>query len=126
MLYGAKATYSRSLRYISIFQVPKRTTPINYDHRYVAKNNSLEFAGQADSTYQYEISGFSGSQVALYDITDPHSVARIVNTTVAASSSGYKLIFQQTEGAASRNYLALTSDQYKSPNAVRLGLPVRA
>ena len=94
---------------------------IDYDHLYAAESDVLTFDGQVGARYQYEITDFTSSEIELYDITDPYNIIRIVNFTVESDSPGYKLIFQQNGGTC--KYLALTSNQRKSPQNIVLDNP---
>jgi hypothetical protein len=96
---------------------------VEYVHLYVTDSDTLTLTGQLNGSYQYEITGFSNSDIDLYDISDPENTKRIINTTIEPDTSGYKLIFQQDEGAYARQYMALTADQRKSADNIELDIP---
>ncbi|MDM8532559.1 C25 family cysteine peptidase [Anaerolineales bacterium HSG25] len=87
---------------------------IDYFGTYKADNNQLFFNAPNAGSFQFEVTGFSGDNVDLFDITDPNKVARITGGTVTDG----KLQFQDT--AQDTEYLALTSARYQTPSNIEL------
>jgi len=95
---------------------------LDYWDTYVAENDELLFGAPSAGTFKFEVSGFSGNTVDIFDITDPANVARIVNAQVVAGGSDYKVSFQDTAQLQTR-YLALTPAGRKSPARIELDQP---
>jgi len=95
---------------------------IDYWDQYVAENDQLLFGAPSAGPFQFEVTGFSGNVVDVFDVTDPANVAVIANATVAADGGSYKLQFQDTAQTETR-YLALTPAQRKSPASIELDQP---
>ena len=87
---------------------------IDYFGTYKADDNQLFFNAPNAGSFQFEVTGFTGDSVALFDITDPNKLVRITGGTV----TGGKLQFQDT--AQDTEYLALTSAQYQPPSNIEL------
>lgn len=115
---------TRSVSGVSVNQILMNWIEIDYRHTYVAENDVLQFGAPQAGTFQFEVANFSRDDVAVFDVTDPASVVRIVNPAVtqAGNGQGYRLAFEDTAQAATR-YLALTSPQYRSPAALELDTP---
>jgi hypothetical protein len=94
---------------------------IDYYDSYTAKNDSLRFSGDEAGTWEYHITSFTTNDIEVFDITEPASPIRVINTTVEPSSS-YILEFEDTI-AARTEYLALTTTQYLSPSSIVLDTP---
>ena len=90
---------------------------IDYWDTYVAEDNSLTFGAPASGAFQFEITGFTGSDIALFNVTDPANVTSITGPTVTGKSGGFKLRFGATAQPDSR-FLALTTDRFKTPALV--------
>jgi hypothetical protein len=88
---------------------------IDYSGTYKADNNQLFFNAPGAGSFQFDVTGFTGSTVDVFDITNPNKVVRITSGTVA----GGKLQFQDT-AQATTEYLALTSAQYQTPTSIML------
>jgi hypothetical protein len=87
---------------------------IDYWDTYVAENDALLFGAPESGTYQFEISDFGGDEVEAFDVSDPSSVVRIVNTNVVDDGGSYTLQFEDSAQPATR-YLAQTPARRKSP-----------
>jgi hypothetical protein len=95
---------------------------IDYWDTYVAESDELLFGAPAAGTFQFEVTGFGGDGVAVFDVTDPAGVMRITDTTVVADGGGYKLQFEDTAQPETR-YLALRPARHKSPASLELDEP---
>jgi hypothetical protein len=88
---------------------------IDYWDTYVAENDELLFGAPSAGTFQFEVTGFSSSDVGVFDVTDPANVAIITNA--APLTDGVQ--FEDTAQPETR-YLALTPAQRRSPASIEL------
>jgi hypothetical protein len=89
---------------------------------YVAEHDELHFRAPTAGIFQFEVTGFSSSSVAVWDVSDPLSVALIANTAVIAGGNTYTLTFEDAAQPETR-YLALTPARYQSPASLELDAP---
>jgi hypothetical protein len=91
---------------------------IDFTAKYIAENDRLRCTATGDGKYLMDISGFTGNDIALFDLSDPYNVVRIENLGVESDSqSGFTLHFgEQLEGQ--RTYLALQSGQFLQPAGI--------
>lgn len=95
---------------------------VDYWRTYTAQNNQLLFGAPAAGTFQFEIGGFSSSQIDVFDITNPANVTLITGTTVLTTGSSYTLQFEDTAQFTTR-YLALAPTQQKLPAHIEADQP---
>ncbi|MBN1666252.1 MAG: hypothetical protein JW862_04165, partial [Anaerolineales bacterium] len=99
---------------------------LDYRAAYQAQNDTLAFEGDAAGSWLYQLDGFSASDVAVYDISDPQQPALISGLEILpqtqALQAGYQVRFQRTISAESR-YLALTGAHYRQPLVIELDTP---
>jgi len=84
---------------------------IDYQRRFVAEGDCLEFEGQAGA---YRMTGFSRGDVEVFDITDPESVVHLSGYAVERRSDGYAVSFSDS-AVGRRRYLAVSSKAIKNP-----------
>ena len=89
---------------------------IDYHDTYATETDSLRFSGDEADTWEYHISGFTTSDIEVFNITDPISVSHIISAVVEPSSS-YILKFEDTI-TDKTEYLALTTAQRLSPLSI--------
>lgn len=94
---------------------------IRYDKELKAFNDQLLFFSKdTSSVIEYQLSGFSNTNIRVYDVSDYSNVKRITNPIV---QSGGDFIFQASEakGKVSK-YIAIGNDNFKTPiNPVEVG-----
>lgn len=95
---------------------------IDYWDTYVAENDQLRFAAPESGTFQFEVSGFTGSDINVFDITNPTEVMRITNTAVVSAGGSYLLRFEDNAQPQTR-YLAQTSARYLPVDDLELDQP---
>ena len=94
---------------------------LHYLHTYEADSNWLRATANAGSTVR--ISGFSNSEVRLFDITDPLNISEL-HGKVAAETGSYAISATVPAGAPyTRTILAFAADQLASPAALTRHLP---
>jgi len=95
---------------------------VAYWDTYVAEEDTLLLGAPSQGTFQFEVTGFGGNEVEVFDVTDPADVVRITNGAVVAHGSGYKLRFEDTARPETR-YLALTPARRRTPASLELDRP---
>jgi len=95
---------------------------IEYWDTYVAEDDELLFGAPTTGTFQFEVTGFGGNDVQVFDVTDPANTSIITGTALLADGGSYKLQFEDTAQPQAR-YLALASAQRKSPVSIALDQP---
>ncbi len=89
---------------------------LQYLHTYVADSDWLQATAPAGTNLN--ISGFSNSQIRVFDITDPLNIFEI-NGKIAPESSAFGITVGLPAGSAStRNILAFSADTVSSPAAI--------
>lgn len=87
---------------------------IDYFDTYRAEDDRLVFGAPASGAFQFEVSGFSGSDIEVFNVTDPVNVVRITHATILADGNTYTVKFKGSADAETQ-YLAQTSQQRRSP-----------
>ena len=95
---------------------------IDYWDTYVAENDELLFGAPTTGTFQFQITHFGGSDVQVFDVTDPSHLAIITGATVLAGGGSYTVRFEDAAQPNTR-YLALTAAQRRTPARVELDQP---
>lgn len=84
---------------------------LNYARQFIAQSNKLEFGG---TDHNYQVRGFTGNDIRLYDVTDPRAVQGLDGAQITQDSNGtFEIAFH--DDLTSRRYLAMTSDAIGSP-----------
>ena len=103
----------------SIFYV--NSIDLTYQRLYHAVDNALVCRGDGNSPVT--ISGFTGPDILLFDITDPLKPRTMMSTTISGASGDYAVSFNpSTPGAI---YLALLSNSALPVNEVRQAAQTR-
>lgn len=95
---------------------------LSYGHAFQADSDRLTFTQTTTGTWGYEITGFSGSDVEIYDVSTPMTVTRIVSPTIEPFGSTFTLQFSDTV-PSTRTYLALTPDRWLPPETLARDRP---
>ncbi|MCW5853733.1 MAG: hypothetical protein KIT87_26940 [Anaerolineae bacterium] len=88
---------------------------VDYRQSFVAQSDRLRFTRPVGSS-EYQITGFSGTVIGVYDVTDPKAPVRLTNPQITAPGT-----VRFADGAAgAQNYLAvlLQSPAVLSPDAI--------
>ncbi len=83
---------------------------IDYYDRYFAEGDRAFVDGDAAGTFEYQVDGFTTTNLEAYDITNPLSPQMITGGTVTATANGQRLDFETTI-ANEHRYLVQTTDQ---------------
>ncbi|HVP58263.1 MAG TPA: C25 family cysteine peptidase, partial [bacterium] len=84
---------------------------IEYQRRYIALDDALIFTnGSATGEIEYEVSGFSASDLEVYDISDPTTPVELALGAgqIVQDGSTYKVAFRDSV-AGTRTYIALSA-----------------
>ncbi len=94
---------------------------LEYPAVFLASSNSLRFKYSDIGLWNYQIQGFTNSNLVAFDITDP---ANVVKLTMSASANGGSFngsFSDQVNGT--REYLAISTAEYKNPASVTKDTP---
>ena len=83
-------------------------------------DGATDSAGTGDRTVA--VTGFTGPDPAVYDVTDPVNVKRITGCSVEPHGRGYRLTFDDSTGGE-RRFWAGTIGAYEAPAAMELRRP---
>jgi hypothetical protein len=93
-----------------------------FENTFTAADNLLKFGYDTLGLWQYQIGGFTLSDVAVYDIADPAAVKRITGASVVPSGPGYQVSFED-EVMAATSYWVTSSSRYRQPYGIALDVP---
>ena len=79
-----------------------------------AGDQLLWFSKDTSSAIEYDLSGFSSSNIRVYDVTDFANI-KVISNPLLLSGGDFNFIATQTSGSVSR-YLAVGNDNFKTPS----------
>ena len=94
-----------------------------YPRQLIAQDDHLIFNKPDNTTRTFQVQGFSSSQLALYDITQPDDVQILDGWQAVSTGSGYQLTFTDMN-RNERSYWAGTSTQFLSPKGIQAKTPL--
>ena len=90
---------------------------LQYPHSYTADANWLQATAPAGENLK--LTGFTNSQIQVYDITDPLNIVQLAGSVNLDNSAwGITVTVPGSTGAAQRTLLAFSADQISSPSAI--------
>jgi hypothetical protein len=92
---------------------------LEFPQKLVAVGDRLDFSSQAGA-HEYRVTGFSGSGVELYDVTDPHNPKPVSGATVAPENGSYTLALDFNDSVAHRFVAQLPSNHLKAASIALL------
>ncbi len=95
---------------------------LDYANSFVAQNDRLEFGYESTGTWQFNVDGFTGDQVSVFDVTDPLNTQILTGTRVEPTASGYQVVFEDTLSAPA-DYAAVGAAGYLQAQAVEADTP---
>ena len=95
---------------------------IQYRKKFIAEDNFLWFAQDEEGPQKYHISNFASNQIEVYDITDWSNVQLLTNTEIV---SGSVTFVDEATGYPRRQYFALSSEAYRTPEAIESVSPAQ-
>lgn len=69
---------------------------IDYLDSFMAENDQIEFTYDQPGTWEFNLDGFSSTNLEAYDLTDPKNPKIIQNITIQDSANGQELTFETT------------------------------
>jgi hypothetical protein len=90
---------------------------LEYANTFRAEGNVLAFSYEAAGSWKFQVDGFSSNQLAVYDVTNPAAVTRIVGISAIPSGSGYAAVFQD-QIAGPMAYWAMANTAYRTVQAI--------
>ncbi|MBI4674525.1 MAG: hypothetical protein HY741_23005 [Chloroflexi bacterium] len=94
---------------------------LDYTAQFQAASDMLRFRYSDNGSWQYQIPGFSNSNLVGYDITDPNNVARL-NVSALANGGTFSASFGDTLNAPTE-YFVLADSQFISPSGITKDTP---
>lgn len=92
---------------------------IFYSQDWMAANKeALVLDQQQENSYQ--LSGFAGNDILIYDVSNPNSLSKFTNTVVSNSGADYNVQFSIGTASAGRRLWIGQTSQLKVPNSYRL------
>ncbi|HEU4725517.1 MAG TPA: C25 family cysteine peptidase, partial [Candidatus Eisenbacteria bacterium] len=83
---------------------------VTYPRKYLARSNYLAFnSGTTPGICEITVAGFTGSDIAVYDITDPVRPTRVTGATVSPSGGGFQATFRTDATGGVRSFVAFAS-----------------
>jgi len=96
---------------------------IDYWDTYVAESNQLLFGAPSAGTYEFHVSNFTGTDIQVFDVTDPYDVVFLTNTATMSDGGGTQMVKFQDTAQADTRYLALRPVARKDPASIELDVP---
>ena len=100
---------------------------VEYLGKYIAEGDSIKFSETISGTYNFKIDGFTGSDIKIFDITDPVNVVKIINNLTEQNTSDFTTKFSLTDGTISeqvkKNIIVFGPDKIKTPSSIVLDEP---
>jgi uncharacterized membrane protein len=90
---------------------------ITYAREFEALSNALIFSYNQAGTWKYQVSGFTGGTVEVYDILNARQPVRLTNVGVSGGGP-FTASFQSADGASARYALAETTSGVKTPKRI--------
>ncbi len=105
--FQVNANSSNTFAYLDYFE-------ISYQKNLAAVNDSLIFYSKdTSSVISYDLTGFSNSNIQVYDISDYANI-KTVSSMTAPSGGEFKFQANESAGKVSK-YIAVGNDKYKTP-----------
>ncbi len=104
-------------------------TQMDYARQLVAQGDSLNIRGVTTGTWTFAASGFSGSDVTIYNVTDPNNVGMVINGTpsalgpVGSQQSAAGITFEAAVTPKTRFFLAAPT-AHKQPVSIISAAPL--
>lgn len=89
---------------------------LEFRRAYTAEQGCLRFSGSLDSSAQYEISGFTSSDIGLFRITNPGFVDRLDEYVVEGEGGVYTVVFE--DKLKRQEYFAVERSKRLSPASI--------
>ena len=94
---------------------------VDYQRQLLAQDDGLEFGGNQAGSWTYQVAGFSGDGVGVWDVTDPLAPVRL-DGVVTSGAGPYTATFGLSH-AANERFIAAGSSQLLSPLSISTYVP---
>jgi len=122
LLHSGSNTLSVSLPNSTLDQIYVNAFDITWTRPIAAVNDKVRFTVSGTGTEVIQATGFTGSDIQVYDVTDPADPRRIQGAAVSASGGGYKVVFAD-QLAGTTTYVATTAAACLNPSTVAAWTP---
>ena len=95
---------------------------IDYTRTYTAESDQLFFDNDDPGLWKFQVNGFTGSAISVFDITNPAAPAQVVGGSVVGAGPLYQLNFEQQTTSPHR-YLALLPSGWLAPLSITADTP---
>ena len=95
---------------------------LEYPNSFTAENDRLPFSYGLAGTWQFQVNGFLTDQLAVYDVSNPFSPTRIINSEIIPVGSQFSVKFQDIVSTES-NYHATASSAYLNADDIEQDTP---
>jgi hypothetical protein len=113
---ASPAAYANDILYANYYK-------LRYRRLYQAWNDQLVFAADQAGPQQFTLTGFSSSDLLLYDISNPLLPVRLTGASVTTAGDGTRTLVAQLSPGAGSQYLALAAGQARKPRQIAAPLP---
>ncbi|MBP7213557.1 MAG: tandem-95 repeat protein [Anaerolineaceae bacterium] len=90
---------------------------LSYQRDFGVTDNRLSFGYETDGNWTYELTGFTGSNVEVYDISNPDMLKRFINNQVVPDNGKFNLRFSDSVSEP-KKYFATTNNGYLTVQAI--------
>ncbi len=88
---------------------------LDYLDRYAAESDYLEFGADAAGPWRFEVTGFSGSDLVVYDVADPARPVMLTGVQARLDGSSWTAVFSDPATAPVPRFVALRVGAEKTP-----------
>lgn len=83
---------------------------VTYPRKYIARSNYLAFnSGTTSGICELTVTGFTGSNIVVYDVTDPVDPTRITGVSISPSGGGFQALFRTDAMGGVRSFVAFAT-----------------
>jgi hypothetical protein len=98
----------------SFNQVLLNWIEIEYPRTYVAEDDELIFTSALAAPVAHQVTGFTGADIVVYDVTDPAAPVRLTGVQIGGGSGDYSVSFTDTLGG-NRTFVARAGTALPGP-----------
>jgi hypothetical protein len=93
---------------------------IEYERRYVAIDDEINYYREPSGTWRYQLEGFQQAGIHVLDITNPHQPLEVTNSVESFDGVAYRTEFQYTNNTGIQLYAA---SAIRTPRSISLYTP---
>lgn len=94
----------------------------SYQHDFDVTDNRLSFGYDIAGNWTFEVTGFTNSNIEVYDVSNPNTPKNFINNEILPVSGKFNTRFSDTVGGA-KKYFATTKTGYLSVRAIEADSP---